>query len=141
MNNIKEILIHKINNSDWWHVTPRDPDAYQKRGKFLASTFLRAEFYGRPNDQAEKVKIQNPVFGFSEIEILKQLFGKLLGKSMMQTILDEDSYESRIDFDAQMYRRAKELGYDAIVLMAPSGKVALQRGRKPNAIELNIFNI
>ena len=71
---IKRVLIDKINKSEWWHVSPRDPNAYSKRGKFLASTYQQAEFYGRPNDIPEKVRISNPVYGFSEIEILKKLF-------------------------------------------------------------------
>lgn len=42
--NIKEVLIDKINKSEWWHVTPADPEAYSKRGKFLSSTYQQAEF-------------------------------------------------------------------------------------------------
>lgn len=76
MTNIKNVLIEKINNSEWWHVPPQDPEAYKKRGKFFASTFLQAEFYGKPNDNSEKINIKNPIFGFSEFEILEQLFKK-----------------------------------------------------------------
>ena len=71
---IKDILIEKINKSEWWHVPPRDRDAYKKRGKFFASTYKQAEFYGRPNDVPEKVLISNPIFGFSKVEILRSLF-------------------------------------------------------------------
>jgi hypothetical protein len=54
-------LVEHINRKNWWHVTPVDPLAYQKRGKFLASTYSDAEFYGRPNDEPEKVFYQNTV--------------------------------------------------------------------------------
>lgn len=139
------ILIQKINNSDWWHVAPRDPDAYKKRGKFLASTFARAEFYGRPNDTPERVNIKNPIFGFSELEILIKLFGEEKGRECWTAMLDKDDtynpnwYEERINLDACMHNRARELGYDAIVLMGSTGKKALMRRRKPNSIELNII--
>jgi hypothetical protein len=43
-------LVRHINRKAWWHVPPRDPRAYEKRGKFLASSFREAEFYGRPHD-------------------------------------------------------------------------------------------
>ena len=65
-NRLKKVLINKVNSSYWWHVTPRDPNAYKKRGKFLASTYTQAEFYGRPNIEPENVEISNPIFGFSE---------------------------------------------------------------------------
>ena len=66
--NIKTILIDKINKSAWWHVNPQDVDAYKKRGKFLASTYAQAEFYGRPNDVSEKVSITNPIYGCSKLK-------------------------------------------------------------------------
>jgi hypothetical protein len=34
-----EKLIAHVNRKQWWHVPPADPDAYAKRGKFLASSF------------------------------------------------------------------------------------------------------
>jgi hypothetical protein len=82
---LKDVLIQKINAGEWWHVTPQDPDAYKKRGKFLASTYLQAEFYGRPKLDPERVEIKNPVFGFSENEILKQLFGST-GLNLLEDI-------------------------------------------------------
>jgi hypothetical protein len=68
------VLVRKINNALWWHVSPADPDAYTKRGKFLASTYKQASFYGKPNDVPERVHVSRPVYGFREIEILEQLF-------------------------------------------------------------------
>lgn len=141
---MRNILIKKINNSDWWHVTPSDPRAYKKRGKFFASTFTQAEFYGRPNDIPEKVSIQNPVFGFSEWEILAKLFNKEKARKYLALLSDDDThdpdwYKNRIDLDARMHNRARELGYDAIALMNSAGKKALLRRQKPNSIELNVI--
>ncbi len=56
-------LISHINRKDWWHVPPLDAKAYQKPGKFLASSFAEAELYGRPLDLPQKVTITNPLIG------------------------------------------------------------------------------
>jgi len=139
---MKKILIDKVNKSNWWHVPPGDPSAYKKRGKFLVSTYMQAEFYGRPNLHPEKVRIKNPLFGFSEIEILKKLFGNN-GVLFLERILNSksDFYEERIGLDAKMYQKAKELGYDSIILMVESGKNFLRKNIKPHSIELNLLNI
>ena len=140
--NVKEALMDKINKSEWWHVTPGDPDAYKKRGKFLASTYQQAEFYGRPNDVPEKVSITNPVYGFSEKEILTQLFPEVDNSSLLDNFADEDyCYQQRIELDAAMFKKAKSLGYDAIVLMTQYGRKALERNRKPHSIELNVLDV
>jgi len=137
---LKDVLIQKINAGDWWHVTPQCPDAYKKRGKFLASTYLQAEFYGRPKLEPERVEIKNPIFGFSEKEILKQLFGAT-GANLFEAInnAEKDVYRKRIALDAKMHKKAKLLGYDSIVLMTAQGKIALRKNRKPNSIELNLM--
>ena len=140
MTDLKKILIEKINASDWWHVPPRDSNAYEKRGKFLTSTYAEAEFYGRPNNDPEKVYVANPLFGFSEMEILEKLFGGSKGRSLMREMLHKDTYQVRTDLDAKMCDRARHLNYDAIVLMTASGKKFLQRGIKPKSIELNLMN-
>jgi hypothetical protein len=44
---INRIVAH-VNRKAWWHLPPQDPMAYRKRGKFFASSFAEAEFYGRP---------------------------------------------------------------------------------------------
>lgn len=140
MTDIRNVLLQKLNTSDWWHVPPCDPDAYKKRGKFLASTFLQAEFYGRPSDNPERVNVVNPLFGFSDSEILVKLFGKRKARKYLNYILNaENFYEARIELDAKMYKQAKAMGFDAIVLMTPQGKKALLKGRKPNSIELNLI--
>ncbi len=140
MIDVKNTLIQKINASYWWHVPPQDPNAYKKRGKFLASTFLQAEFYGKPNDKPERVNISNPLFGFSEKEILTKLFGRKKAQEYLDYVLKaKNFYKARINLDAKTYRKAKMMGFDAIVLMTQQGKKSLLRGRKPNSIELNLI--
>lgn len=138
---MKDLIIKKINTSNWWHVVPQDKDAYKKRGKFLASTYKQAEFYGKPAIMPEKVKIKNPVYGFSELEILTELFGKNAQKLIDEVLNsgDCDFYKERIGLDAKIFKKANDLGYDAVVLMAESGKAFLQRGHKPRSIELNLI--
>lgn len=142
---IKKILLEKINASFWWHVTPCDPMAYNKRGKFLSSTYRDAEFYGRPNDEPEKVFVENPVFGFSEREILDQIMPGYENNQNIQNVLSNEYhpnwYKRRIRLDAKMYRSAKRLGYDAIVLICQSGYKSLLKNRKPYSIELNLLNV
>jgi hypothetical protein len=58
-----ERLVAHAYRKNWWHVLPQDPDVYKKRGKFFASSFDEAEFYGRPFDQPEKVAISKPLVG------------------------------------------------------------------------------
>ncbi len=136
---MKDLLISKINQSEWWHVPPRDPHAYEKRGTFLASTYLQAEFYGKPSIEPARVHINNPVFGFSESEIVQNLFGSSWQKYCDELLKpDADFYKKRVELDRKMYIKAKSLGYDAIVLLTKAGKKALQKGRKPNSIELNL---
>lgn len=142
-NSLKKVLINKVNNSYWWHVPPRDRNAYKKRGKFLASTYAQAEFYGRPNIEPEKVEISDPIFGFSEEDILKQLFPK---KYKRLAIADDDNcgagwYTERIKLDAKMSKQAKRFGFDAIVLLGSTGRKSLEEGRKPRSIELNLLNV
>ena len=139
---MKNILIQKINGSAWWHVPPRDPLAYKKRGKFLASTYLQAEFYGKPNINPEKVNIKNPIFGFSEYEILQKLFGSKASKYLSEVNNPvKGFFKRRFSLDAVMYKKAKSLKYDSIILMTKTGERALRKGRKPNSIELNLINI
>jgi|HubBroStandDraft_6_1064221.scaffolds.fasta_scaffold12729_3 hypothetical protein len=127
-------LITRINRKDWWHVTPVDPDAYKKRGKFLASTYARAEFWGRPNDQPEKVCIASPLVGDEEL-IERKLFGKTVSHP-------EISVEKRFVLDARMRRAALKKGFDSIVLM---GKTSYERylkeGKIPLSIELNVVDL
>lgn len=135
----KQVLIDKVNQSFWWHVPPQDPVTYRKRGKFFASTYKQAEFYGRPDGKSNKVRVCNPVYGFSEEELLIKLFGKSMAVSLLKSVIDDENfYETRIALDAKIYQKARQLDYDAVVLMTPSGKMALQKKKKPNSIELNL---
>lgn len=136
--NPKLILIEKINKSNWWHVVPQDVNAYKKRGKFLASTYVQAEFYGRPNDVPEKVSISNPIYGCSEIEILKNLFPKNYKRLFSTVNNGVGGYSSRINLDTKMFKKAKKIGYDAIVLLGSNGIKYLSKNRKPHSIELNL---
>jgi len=118
---------------------PKDLNAYKKRGKFFASTYKQAEFYGRPNDISEKVQISNPIYGTSEMNILKILFPKNY-KKLYASVIDDrkDWYNRRIKLDSKMYQKAKNVGYDAIVLLGNNGEKYLMKNRKPNSIELNL---
>ncbi|MFA6548243.1 MAG: hypothetical protein WCT11_04920 [Candidatus Magasanikbacteria bacterium] len=139
MQNLKQVLVQKINKTNWWHVPPTDPKAYKKRGKFLASTYDEANFYGKPNLLSEKVIVVNPLFGFSEMSILKKLFGSEKAKWLLKKTENLENYKVRIGLDAKIYHRAKRLGYDSVVLMTKKGREYLKKGLKPRSIELNIF--
>jgi len=142
---LKDFLIRKINAGEWWHVMPCDPDAYKKRGKFYASTYLQAQYYGKPTDTPEKVTVNNPVFGFSEEQIWEQIIPSRKDNKLMMDILndtnDENWYERRITVDAMMFSAAKKLGYDSIILICQSGYEALLKNRKPRSIELNLLDV
>lgn len=49
--------------------------SYEKRGRFLASSFADAEFYGRPNHVPERVTIASPVVG-DDNTIERKLIGR-----------------------------------------------------------------
>lgn len=125
-------LVKHVNRKDWWHVPPRDPSAYEKRGKFLASSYKEAEFWGRPLDKPQKVCIAQPLVG-DEGAIEKALFGK--------RVSDEDiEVEDRFKLDAKIKKVALAKGYDSIVLMAPKGFTEFKKnGKMPRNLELNIF--
>src|SRR6266566_9224902 len=89
----KKLIAH-VNRKDWWHVPPRDSSAYSRRGKFLASSFREAEFWGRPLDDPQRVTILRPLIGDEET-IERILFG--------QRVSDEDmSMEERWALDAKI---------------------------------------
>jgi len=138
---LKNILIEKINKSDWWHVVPADPDAYKKRGKFLTSTYLQASFYGKPQNTPEKVLIKNPLCGNSESEILKKLF-PVNHREFYKQVLDDERdgwYKRRIALDSKISKTAKIKGYDAVALLGSNGKNSLKKNCKPRSIELNLL--
>ncbi|MGO9271727.1 MAG: hypothetical protein ACLQOO_15930 [Terriglobia bacterium] len=75
MNETREKLIAHLSRREWWHCPPQDPKAYQKRGKFLASSFREAEFWGRPLDESQQVTISNPPID-DEVGIETEPFGQ-----------------------------------------------------------------
>lgn len=127
-------LVAHVNRKNWWHVPPRDSDAYRKRGKFLASSFQEAEFWGRPLDEPQRVTIQNPLIG-NEDTIEKELFGRRIST-------EDITMEERWRLDAKMKRVAEMRGYDSIILI---GRKAFAKfrltGQLPRSIELNIFDV
>ena len=126
-------LVAYVNRKEWWHVPPRDRSAYSKRGKFLASSFKEAEFWGRPLDEPQRVLISKPLIG-DEAAIEKRLFGRRVSRASV-------SLEERWKLDARMKRAALGKGYDSILLMAPKGFAEFQSGGKlPRSLELNVLN-
>jgi hypothetical protein len=126
-------LVEYINRKNWWHVSPVDPLAYQKRGKFLASTYSEAEFYGRPNDEPERVFIRTPLVGDPNT-VERKLLGKVEG-------FDGMNINRRLALDAKMRRNALQKGYDSIVILAPGRyKKFRSDGKIPRSIELNIID-
>ena len=129
-----EKIVRHINRKAWWHVPPVDSAAYAKRGKFLASSFAAAEFWGRPLDEPQKVKVASPLIG-DEATIEKALFGRLVSTP-------DITMKQRWALDAKMKKAAMVKGYDCIVLMAPKPyEKFIASGKLPRSIELNILNV
>jgi hypothetical protein len=127
-------LIRHVNRKDWWHVTPTDPRAYEKRGKFFSSTFGEAEFYGRPNDVPEKVAIACPLVGDNDT-IERKLIGRVES-------YPDIGVRERFALDAKLRRAALKKGYDSIVLMSKSGFQKFNKeGGMPRSIELNVVDL
>ena len=122
----REKMIAHINRKEWWHVPPLDPRAYQKRGKFLSSTFREAAFYGRPLDRPQKLKVSNPLIG-DEDAIEKELLGRVATESERERLTVP---APRFAIDAKLKRAALFNGYDSIVLLSPQGLRVLQNERK-----------
>lgn len=127
-------LVCHINRKTWWHVLPIDPKAYEKRGKFLASSFAEAEFWGRPLDEPQRVSVVAPLVG-DEVTIERKLFGERVSTENL-------TVKQRFRLDAIMKRKALAKGYDSIVLMSPTKFVRFNRtGRIPRSLELNILRV
>lgn len=126
-------LVYHVNRKEWWYVPPRDPNSYSKRGKFLASSFRQAEFWGRPLDEPQRVTVSKPLIGDEET-IEKQLFGRRVSS-------EDITMEERWKLDAKMKRTALKKGYDSLVLLAPKAFAEFQStGKLPRTIELNVLN-
>jgi hypothetical protein len=126
-------LIAHVNRKDWWHVPPRDPSAYSKRGKFFASSFREAEFWGRPLDEPQRVTIKRPLVGDEDtIEMI--LFARRVSS-------EDIAMEKRWVLDARIKKAALAHGYDSIVLMTPQAFSAFNSiGTLPRSMELNILS-
>jgi hypothetical protein len=128
-----EGLVAHVNRKNWWHVPPADPAAYKKRGKFLASSFAAAEFYGRPLDDPQKVKIARPLVG-DERTISRALRIPPQYESM--------SLRQIAAHDARWRKAALKKGFDAILLMAPKCFAEWKAaGKIPRSLELNILEV
>ena len=129
---IERIVAH-VNRKEWWHVPPNDPMAYAKRGKFFASSFREAEFYGRPLDTPQNVVIATPLVG-DEQEI-----AKVLGIPPQQH--EGMSLEELAAHDALWRNAALAKGFDSIVLMTSIAFSEFRsRGTLPRSLELNVLS-
>jgi hypothetical protein len=113
-------------------VPPLDPRAYQKRGKFLASSYQEAQLYGRPLILSLKVNVSNPFIGYEAL-MEKKLLGSLASGPTI-------TIKARLALDGRLKRAAVRLGYDSIVLVArESYRKYLKTGKLPAKIELNLM--
>lgn len=127
---VKGIVAH-VNRKAWWHVPPHDPMAYSKRGKFFASSFREAEFYGRPLDVPERVVIAKPLVGD------EQAIAKVLGIPPQH---DGMGLEEIAEHDVLWRNAALAKGFDSIVLMTPKAFTRLTSdGKLPRSLELNLL--
>lgn len=126
-----QAIVALVNRKPWWHVPPLDPSAYKKRGKFLASSFAEAEFYGRALDEPQRVSISKPLVGD------EKRIARILGIPPQRGGL---TYKQIAAHDAKWRNAALRKGYDAILLMAP---VCFSRwkttGKIPRSLELNVL--
>jgi hypothetical protein len=129
-----ERIVAHVNRKLWWHVPALDPNAYCSRGKFLASSFGEAEFWGRPLNDPQKVTVKALLVG-DEATIEKKLFGRRVST-------EELTIDQRFKLDARMKRAALAKGYDSILLMARRTFCTfISTGKIPRSLELNILEV
>jgi hypothetical protein len=129
-----EKLVAHVNRKEWWHVPPRTRSAYSERGKFFASSFREAEFWGRPLDEPQRVAVSTPLAG-DERTIEIKLFGR-------PTSHEDLSMEQRWRLDARMKDVALRKGYDSILLMTTKAFDEFKAcGKLPRSMELNILRV
>lgn len=127
---VDRVIAH-VNRKNWWHVLPQDPEAYRKRGKFFASSFSEAEFYGRPLDIPQRVVITKPLVGD------ERAIGDVLGIPPQHEGM---SLEEIAAHDALWRSAALEKGFDSILLMSPKAFVQFKSdGKFPRSLELNLL--
>jgi hypothetical protein len=106
--------------------------AYSKRGKFFASSFSEAEFYGRPLDDPLRVVIANPLVGD------ESAIAKILGIPPQHAGM---SLEEIAAHDMRWRKAALAKGFDSIVLMTPKAFSRLvSDGKLPRSLELNVLS-
>jgi len=128
-----ETAVKHVNRKKWWHVPPENPNAYRMRGKFFASTFAEAEFYGRPLDEPHRVTIAKPLVG-DELTI-----SKALGVPPQH---DNMSLDQIAAHDAVWRNAALKKGFDSILLMAPKCFAEFRTtGKLPRSLELNVLRV
>jgi hypothetical protein len=126
-------IIEHVNRKSWWHVPPQDASAYAKRGKFFASSFAQAEFYGRPLDEPQQVVIERPLVG-DERAIARKLGIPAQREGM--------TLEEIARHDARWRKAALAKGFDSIVLMAPAAFISFKNtGKLPRSLELNLLHV
>jgi hypothetical protein len=126
-------VIARVNRKNWWHVPPQDPEAYSKRGKFFASSFSEAEFYGRPLDIPQRVVITNPLVGDEEA------IGDVLGIPPQREGMGLEEIAAH---DALWKSTALAKGFDSIVLMTPKAFAQFKSdGKLPRSLELNLLRL
>jgi hypothetical protein len=129
---VTERIIAHVNRKAWWHVPPQDPMAYSKRGKFFASSFSEAEFYGRPLDEPQKVVIAKPIVGD------ERTIAKVLGIPPQHAGM---SLEEIAAHDVLWRNAALAKGFDSIVLTTPKAFARLTTdGKLPRSLELNLLS-
>lgn len=126
-------LVAHVNRKQWWHVPPADPDAYKKRGKFYSVSFAAAEFWGRPLDEPEKVKITKPLVG--DEKGISRVLG-IPPQSEGMTL------EHIAAHDAKWGNAAIKKGFDAILLLSPKCFAEWKTtGKIPRSLELNVLEV
>lgn len=128
---LAKLVLH-VNRKKWWHVPSRYPRAYSQRGKFLASSFREAEFWGRPLDEPQKVVVRKPLVG-DELSIEKALFSKRVSDQQI-------TMNQRWALDAKIRKVALREGFDSVVLMTAKGFAKFKAtGEIPRSMELNVL--
>ena len=129
---LQQLIVH-VNRKNWWHVPPVDSTAYRKRGKFLASSFEAAEFYGRPLDEPQRVVVAKPLIGDEQrISRVLRIPPQCDGMTLKQIAAH----------DALWRNAALKKGFDAILLMAPKCFAEFKTsGRIPSSLELNVLRV
>jgi hypothetical protein len=128
-----EKAVRHVNRKNWWHVPPTKPNGYGRRGKFFASSFAEAEFWGRPLDEPQRVTIAKPLVGDG------LTISKALGVPPQH---DDMPLDQIAEHDAVWRNAALKKGFDSILLMAPKCFARFKAtGKLPRSLELNVLRV